>query len=267
MLEAPAIIIIQERTSARAGIHRESERSVDRLVGVLLQRSQRQHGSRANVERHRLEIHFARDLAATVDFLLGPEVEPRTAREVEPAFGRSLLRYRCHEDVASPVELIAPSHRRGIVGMMQPERAHHGEPGLVRLARRGVDVRHHAVAQLEILPDHRLDPRVVQIRWVRAPLRGAERAAVALGPTPRQPQIPVATVSAEARAERAELEPARVQLAGVFVRRIEAADVASPVRKAGEPAVDRHWHVCLERLPRAARVARPYESAVALDPG
>ncbi len=79
--------------------------------------------------------------------------------------------------------------------------------------------------------------------------------------------MPGAAVRAERRAERAELEPAHVQLAGVFRRRHEAADVGAPERNAREARVDRDRHVRLQRLPRRVDVARPEERAVALHAG
>ena len=86
-------------------------------------------------------------------------------------------------------------------------------------------------------------------------------------PSPRQPQMPVASVRAEQRTERAELEPPHVQLAGVLRRRHEAADVGAPVRNARQPGVDRDRHVRLQRFPRRVDVARPEKRAVALHAG
>ena len=79
--------------------------------------------------------------------------------------------------------------------------------------------------------------------------------------------MPVAAVRAEGRAERAELEPAHVQLAGVVGGRHEAADVGAPERNARQARVDRHGHVRLQRLPCRVDVARPQKRAVALHPG
>ena len=79
--------------------------------------------------------------------------------------------------------------------------------------------------------------------------------------------MPVASVRAERRTERAELEPAHVQLAGVLGRRHEAADVGAPERNARQAGVDGDGHVRLERLPRRVDVARPEERAVALHAG
>src|SRR4029453_9020676 len=83
-------------------------------------------------------------------------------------------------------------------------------------------------------------------------------------PTPGQAQMPVAPVRSERRTERAELEPAHVELAGVVRRRHEAADVGSPERNAGETRVDRNRHVRLQRLPRRIDIAGPQERTVAL---
>ena len=91
-----------------------------------------------------------------------------------------------------------------------------------------------------------------------------ERAGV---PSPGQAQMPGPAVRTEQRTERAELEPADVQLAGVFGSRDEAADVGAPVRNAREACVDRDRHVRLQRLPRRVDVTRPQERAVALHAG
>src|SRR3990172_4067365 len=79
--------------------------------------------------------------------------------------------------------------------------------------------------------------------------------------------MPVAAVCAEGWTERAELEPANVQLARVFFGRNESADIASPIRKSRKAAVDRNRHVCGERLPPAPRVARPDVATVTLNAG
>jgi hypothetical protein len=49
--------------------------------------------------------------------------------------------------------------------------------------------------------------------------------------------MPVAPVRAEEWIERAELEPADVQLAGVLARRHEAADIGAPERNAPQRGV------------------------------
>ena len=77
-------------------------------------------------------------------------------------------------------------------------------------------------------------------------------------------QMPVTSVRPKERTERAELEPAREQLAGELRGRDEAADVGAPERNAGESRVDRDGHVHLERLPRRLHVAGPQERAVPL---
>ena len=99
---------------------------------------------------------------------------------------------------------------------------------------------------------------------VAGDLADADGAAI---PAPRQTQLPRAPVGAEQRVERAELEPAHVQLAGVLRRRHEAADVRAPVGNARQRGVHGHRHVRLQRLPRRVDVARPEERAVARHAG
>src|SRR6185295_18135140 len=99
------------------------------------------------------------------------------------------------------------------------------------IPNRRVEVRHQTIAELEVLPDDRLDFLVVQLVRIGAPVC-LYRPAVAAVPTPRQSQMPVAAVRAEQRIERAELEPAHMQLAGVVGRRDEPADIGSPIRQS-----------------------------------
>src|SRR5690348_15520008 len=79
--------------------------------------------------------------------------------------------------------------------------------------------------------------------------------------------MPVPPVGAKERIERAELEPANVQLAGVVARWNEPADVRPPIGQARETRVDRYGDVRLERLPTRLHVARPDEPAVPLYAG
>ena len=139
--------------------------------------------------------------------------------------------------------------------MVQPHRSNHREAGVAALPRGRVDVRQHPIPKLEVLAADRLDVRIVQLARVR--VRGAigvaaklHRSELAGVPAPRQPQVPVAAVRAEQRAERAELEPAHVQLARVLRGRDEAADVGAPERDAREAGVDGDRHVRAQRLPR-----------------
>src|SRR5262249_19150183 len=78
---------------------------------------------------------------------------------------------------------------------------------------------------------------------------------------------PDPAVRAEDRAERAELEPARVELAGLGHGMKEAAHVGAPVRDAREPRVEPERHLCLERRKVVVDVAGPARGAEALHPG
>src|SRR5439155_25638943 len=82
--------------------------------------------------------------------------------------------------------------------------------------------------------------------------------------TPRAGAGAGAPVRSEQRTEGAELEPARVQLARVFLRRHEAADVGSPIRDPTQPGVDGDRNMRAQRLPGGIDVARPEEGAVTL---
>src|SRR5688572_9208151 len=116
--------------------------------------------------------------------------------------------------------------------MMQPERADDRHAGLVALAHRGIEVRREARSQLQVLPENAFDLWILQLRGIRTPLSGFERTTIAAIPAPRQTEMPVASVRPERRIEGTELEPAHVELAGVFRGRIETANVRAPVGQA-----------------------------------
>ena len=93
------------------------------------------------------------------------------------------------------------------------------------------------------------------------------RPHVAQSPAPGKPRPPGAAVRAKRAAERGELEPAGVELAGQLVVRVEAADVGSPVGTDAERVVDADGDLRFERLPRAVGVARPDPAAPLRDAG
>src|SRR5262249_51099680 len=74
-------------------------------------------------------------------------------------------------------------------------------------------------------------------------------------------------VGAEDWAERAELEPARVELARLGHRVEEPADVGAPVRYAREPRVQAERDLRVQRREVVVDVARPRDGAEALHPG
>ena len=126
------------------------------------------------------------DLASAVEPLFGPEIEPGSAREIEASRRRAFLDDRRDEHVAAPEELIAARNGLRIVVMVQPQRAHEREPRLGALARERIGVGQQPVAQLEVLADDRLDPRVVELARDRDPRRRrCSRAAPTGGILPR----------------------------------------------------------------------------------
>src|SRR5213076_2525925 len=91
VVERNSVIFIEGECGIRAGIDPESHRGICFLARVLLHRSQRKNGARADVERHGREIHRPADLAASFEFLLRPEVIPGPAWEIQWTRGRALF--------------------------------------------------------------------------------------------------------------------------------------------------------------------------------
>src|SRR5215831_19816054 len=103
-----------------------------------------------------------------------------------------------------------------------------------------VKIRHQAIAQFEILAADGLDGGIMKltligIRRAAGVVRHLAWSRLAGIPTPRQPQMPRSPVRAKQRTESPELKPAHMQLAGVFLRGNEAADVRAPVRYSCQP--------------------------------
>ena len=149
--------------------------------------------------------------------------------------------------------------------IMQPQRAHDRQARSRRSRGPPIQVRHQAIAQLQVLAADRLDARVVQLRRIgmiasrrfrdsRARRCSSPRAGAASSPA----------VRAEQRAERAELEPAHVQLARKFLRGNEAADVGAPVGNAGQAGVDPDGTCVFSVSQRGMDIARPEERRVPL---
>jgi hypothetical protein len=98
----------------------EHQRSGDGLTGVLPDRIERDHRARSHIQGHRLQVHAPLDVAPSIDTLLGPEIEPDAARQVNAAEARAFLDDRRHQDVATVEIFGAARHRAGIAGVMQP---------------------------------------------------------------------------------------------------------------------------------------------------
>ena len=113
----------------------------------------------------------------------------------------------------------------------------------IRLPRERVGVRQQLVAELGV-----------------APADGFHLGAV----RPRHVLPPDPAVRAEDRAEGAQLEPARVELARLRHRMEEAADVRAPVRNPGQTGVEPQRDLGLEGREVVVDVARPARRPVAL---
>src|SRR5206468_11834994 len=107
----------------------------------------------------------------------------------------------------------------------------------------------------------------VRIRRAARVARNFVGAQLAGVPAPRQSQLPRAAVRAEQRAERAELKPPHVELAGELLRRHEAADVGSPEWNAAQAGVHGNGDMRLQCFPRRVDIARPEKGGVALHAG
>src|SRR5208282_3440545 len=117
-----------------------------------------------------------------------------------------------------------------------PKTAHDGHACRCAIANRTIEVRQHAVAELEVLPANRLDLSVMKL--VRIRNRSAIIVAnlnwtgIACVPSPGQPQLPCASVTPKQRAEGAELKPPQIELCCELLRWDEPTDVRAPVGNA-----------------------------------
>src|SRR5262249_40413015 len=134
-------------------------------------------------------------------------------------------------------------------GIMQPQCTHNGHSGKRPLMHNAVQIRQHAVAQLEVLAANRLDLRIVQFAGIRESRSFVPTnfggTCLARVPAPRQAELPGAPVAAEKCAESSELEPTQIQLGGKLLCWNEAADVRAPVRNPGESRIDGDGNVRL----------------------
>lgn len=71
----------------------------------------------------------------------------------------------------------------------------------------------------------------------------------------------------EQRAERAELEPAHVQLAGQLPSGDESASVSAPIGQTAQAGIDAHRDLEPQRFPSAVDVTGPDKRSVSLDSG
>src|SRR6266581_290468 len=214
---------------------------------MLFDGTERKDCTLTDEEGKRLKAGGALDLAGALLALASPKIVPASARQIEASRSGALLDHRSDEHVASPKIFVATARGLGIIGIMQPQTAHDGHSGESGFAHKAVQVRHHAITQLQIFAANRFDLSVMQFAGI-----GKRRAVVAadLGrprfagvPTPGQAELPRAAMAAEKGAESAELEPAQIELRREFLRRDESADVRAPVRNAGEAGIDGDGYV------------------------
>src|SRR5260370_14346007 len=93
------------------------------------------------------------------------------------------------------------------------------------------------------------------------------RAWVACVPSPRQPQLPGASMTAKESAECAKLEPAQVQLGRKFFCGNKSAYVGAPIGNASERCIDADGNLHLERLPGGVDITRPEKRRIPLHAG
>src|SRR5438552_188859 len=156
--------------------------------------------------------------------------------------------------------------------MTQPERAHDWHSGLAALTHRRVEIGHQPVMQLKILATDRLDHRIMKLALIRirraaGVVRDFADTQFSGVPTPRQAQMPCSPMRPKEGTERAELEPADMQLAGVFLCGNEATDVSAPVRYSRQRGVNRHRNMSLQRLPGRVHISGPKERRITLHAG
>src|SRR5437879_9468478 len=96
------------------------------FVLVLLYMSQGKDRSIRYIERYCFEIDRPPDFTASFEAIVRPEVIPVTTRKIDGTSSCSLFRYGSHQNTAAPQILIVARNCNLIVGIVQPERAHHG---------------------------------------------------------------------------------------------------------------------------------------------
>src|SRR2546421_2159000 len=156
--------------------------------------------------------------------------------------------------------------------MMQPERAHDWHSSLAAFTHRRVEIGHQPITQLEILATDRLDHRIMKLALIRiggaaGVIRDFAHTQFSGVPTPRQAQMPRSPMRSKEGAESAELKPAHMQLAGVLLRRHEAADVCAPVRYSRQRGINRNRNMSLQRLPGRVHISGPKERSITLHAG
>ena len=115
----------------------------------------------AHVEWQGREVNRTIEPSFAFDSFARPPVIPGTCGQIDAARPGAFFDDRRYEQVAAPEIFIAEFHRFRVTGKMQPQRAHHGQPGVARLARERVIVGQQTVTQFEVLSADRLDLGIV----------------------------------------------------------------------------------------------------------
>src|SRR5215472_3133017 len=237
VIERDSVIFKEKKLAVGSGVNGNGKWAVDFLINVLFDWAERKNGACADEERKSFQVHGAIDFAAAVVGFVRPKIEPALARKIQTARRRAFLDDGRHENVAPPQIFVAALYSFGIVGIMQPRAAHHGDSSESGFAYSAIQIRHQAIAQLQVFAANRLDLRIVQFAGigesrttVAADFRRANFAGV---PSPGQAELPGTAVATEKRAKSTELEPTQVKFGCKFFCGNEAAYVGSPIRNAG----------------------------------
>lgn len=160
---ALAVIVVEREVAVGAGVDAQLRRLGHLLCGELTHRIERDDRPRPGEERQRGEIDGTDDVAAACVRFACPPVVPGAAGQTDFSRGRSLFDDRCHEEITAPEKDIFALYRLGLVEMMQPERAHHRQPGVAGLSGQCVVVGEEPVAKVERLAAGWFDLGVVEL--------------------------------------------------------------------------------------------------------
>src|SRR5579863_5200451 len=249
IVEGATVIFVEEKRIVCTGINRNRKWLICFFVHMLLHGTKRHNGSGSNIDRYGLKINGAHKLAPSFQWFPGPEVVPNAARQVHFARRSALLNHRRYQHVGSPQVLVWTRRCLGIVWVMEPQRAHHGQSSDRALTHNAIKIGEHPVAEFQIFAADRLDLLVVQLARIRKcrsiVISDLCRTGIASAPSPRQAQFPGTAVRSEQSAECPELEPSQVEFGRELLRRHESANVRTPIRNAGERSVDCDRHLRL----------------------
>ena len=232
----PPVVLVQ--LEARGALRIDLQRHLVQrtLAGVLHDRTQRQDRAAADQEWQPIERRLDRHAAGPFVALARPEVEPGSAWQVDRPGRGALPGHRRHQQIVTPQVLMVERPRSRIVRIVQDERTHQRQAQRVGLPGQRVRIGQEPIAQLGVATADGLD-------------LGAVGPGHVLAPHP--------AVRAEDRAERTELEPARVELGGLGDRMKEPADVRAPVGNTRQPRVQPQRDLSVQRREVVVDVAGP----------